>query len=73
MKIFELEIYDETLTKIIFSINCNENFTEEDIEIFSSDINGELFKIPLRRINGKKQYNDKLYIQLMFVILNVMI
>ncbi len=54
MKIFELEIYDETLTKISFSIDCNENFTEEDIEIFSSDINGELFKIPLRRINEKK-------------------
>ena len=54
---FELEIDDLTLTKISFRIKFNGNFSETDIDIISSDINGELFKIPLSKINGKRQYD----------------
>ena len=45
------------MTKIYFCINFNENFTETDIEISSFDLYGESFKIPLRKNNGKRQYD----------------
>jgi len=54
---FELWLDDLTLRKISFRINFVKNFTETDIDIISSDIYGELFKIPLNRINGKRQYD----------------
>jgi len=54
---YELELDDLTMTKICFSINIIENFTETDIEISSFDIYGETIKIPLRKSDGKKQYD----------------
>ena len=54
---FELVLDGLTPTKISFLINFDKNFSETDIDIISSDINGELFKIPLSRTNGKRQYD----------------
>ena len=54
---FELDFDGLTLTKISFKINFNKNFSETDIEILCSEINGESFKIPLRKSNGKRQYD----------------
>ena len=54
---FELLVDDLTITKIHLRVYFNKNCTETDIEISSFNIYGEPFKIPLRKSNGKRQYD----------------